>query len=52
MSQPEATQETQEALRRVAELELRWQDQRAQRHRAWELFYADVAALDETDDDD
>lgn len=52
MSQMKAREEEQEALRRAAELELRWQDERAQRHRASELFYADVPELDAAEDPD
>ena len=51
MNQIEAEEALVEAARRVAELELRWQDERAQRQRASELFQVgarlDVAELDD-----
>lgn len=52
MSQLKAREEEQEALRRAAEVELRWQDERAQRHRASELFYADVPELEDAEEAD
>jgi hypothetical protein len=44
--------EAQEAARRAAELELRWQDERAQRQRAAELFRGGAPLNDEEPDDD
>lgn len=38
MNQEEVTQARREALRRAAEFERRWQDARAERQRASELF--------------
>lgn len=40
------------ALRRAEELELRWQDERAQRQRASALFFSDLVELDDTSTDD
>jgi hypothetical protein len=49
----ESSQAELEAFRRATEIELRWQDERAQRQRAFELFHGDdaVAPL-ELDDDE
>jgi hypothetical protein len=51
MNPVEAEEVLLEAARRVEELELRWQDQRAQRQRASELFRLS-ARLDLTELDD
>ena len=51
MNPVEAEQALLEAARRVEELELRWQNERAQRQRASELFHLG-AQLDVTELDD
>jgi hypothetical protein len=51
MNHVEAEEALLEAARRVAELELRWQDERAQRQRASELFQRSVR-LDRAELDD
>lgn len=54
MNQDEATKVRREALRRAAELEIRWQDAIAQRQRASDLFAGPLKlkrARDDSDDD-
>jgi len=52
MTHTEPAQMTVDGLSRAAELELRWQDERAQRQRASELFHGPTWLDDEVDEDD
>jgi hypothetical protein len=52
MNHQEPTQPHLAALRRAEELELRWQDERAQRQRASALFVSDLIEIDDSGADD
>ena len=52
MTHSQAKDVQQEAARRAAELELRWQDERAQRQRASELFQGASRLRQEEPDED